>query len=259
MSRRRRLILAVVGAAALAALVAAGWRLVLRDTAAPATVADAVARYRERAEQGPTAIPAGVYRYRTTGFESVSALGGKRHAYPTISTITVTAGPCGMELRFDALQGRHTTWQICEPDVPTEEAPLLVGDWVEVHTFFGRPETSSWRCSPAPWLAGPDALGSTTSRLCDDGDTTLAGEVTVIGAEVQSVAGTTVEVVHIRFAGTEDGIARGPFVEERWVERTTGLPVRLLLRVRTDNTSPIGTVKFAEQFDLRLLSLEATR
>ncbi|HEY7729413.1 MAG TPA: hypothetical protein VH950_00765, partial [Gaiellaceae bacterium] len=66
MSRRARG--ALIGAVALAAIAAAAalvWALALRDTSEPASVDDAVRRFREAAQSGDTPAPAGVYVYAT--------------------------------------------------------------------------------------------------------------------------------------------------------------------------------------------------
>jgi hypothetical protein len=248
-------IVAAVAAMVLAGAAVAAWRVVLRDTATPATVEDALARYRAAAERGETPIPAGVYVYVTTGSESISALGGKTHRYPRRSTITVTRAPCGMELRWDVLKTRSTTWTVC---VTGELAQSLDG-WIERHVFFGQADRTVWECSGSPWLTDPSAIGTRTSHICSGGDTTQGGTVDVLGLVPLRVAGTTVETLHVRLRAEENGVARGPLVEERWVERETGLPIRIRYRVRTANKSVIGDVVFTERYELRLTSLEPRR
>jgi hypothetical protein len=249
-------IVLVLGVAALVvAASGAAWALLLRDTAAPASLEDALARYRALAAQGATAIPAGVYVYRTAGQESVSALGGTTHRYPRRSTITVTKAPCGMSLRWDVLETRSTTTTVC---VTGERAQTLAG-WVERHVFFGQADDTTWRCSGSPWLADTSAIGTRTRLACDGGDSKQTGVVEVLGRVPMRVGRASVETLHVRVTATEDGAARGPLVEERWVELETGLPVRLRYRVHTDNDSPIGDVAFDERYDLRLLSLVPRR
>ena len=244
---------AVAGLAVAAAVVA--WRVLLHDTAAPATVADAVARYREQAAAADTPVPPGVYVYRTTGFESISALGGTTHRYPRRSTITVTKASCGMTLRWDVLTTRSNTWTVCD----TGERLLRLDRWSEHHVFFGQDDETVWSCSGSPWLTDPSRVGTRASQLCDGGSATLAGTVDVLGVTPLDVGGVTVETIHLRLTATEDGDARGPLVEDRWLERETGLPVRIRDRVRTDNDSPIGDVVFRERYELWLVSLEPRR
>jgi len=254
-SGRLRIILVVLGVTALVAVTAAVvWRTVLRDTATPASIDDALARYRATAAQGETPIPPGVYVYATTGSESISALGGTTHEYPPSSTITVTQSSCGMTLRWDVLETRSTTWDIC---VGGDGGVLQQLDgWVEKHVFFGQDDATEWMCTGMPWLLGSDAESATTSPTCDGGDAKMTGVVRVIGEEVVDVGAVSVETIRIRLEGKEDGAARGPLVEERWLEAQTGLPVRITYEVRTENDSLIGDVVFEERYDLRLESLE---
>lgn len=254
MSRRLRVILVVLGATVLVAVAAAVvWQVVLRDTATPASIDDALARYRAAAALGETPVPPGVYVYRTSGSESISALGGTEHEYPEQSTITVTRSPCGMTLRWDVLETRSTTWQVCV-EAEGGKGQRLDG-WVEQHVFFGQEDRTEWQCSGSSWQLGPDAPEMTT-HTCDGGDSTMSGTLTVIGNEVVDVGGVPVETIRLRLEAEEAGSARGPLVEERWLETETGLPVRLTYEVTTDNDSPIGTVVFEERYDLRLESLE---
>jgi hypothetical protein len=255
MSRRTRIVLgAVVGAVVVVAAAAAFvFGVVLRDTAEPASVADAVARYRAAAAAGETPIPPGVYVYATTGEESISALGGTTHRYPARSTITVTTAPCGMTLRWDVLKTRTTTWEICAEGEQQE-----VASWVERHVFFGQDDRTTWRCVGWTWLPGPGSEERAPLE-CDGGDTTMSGAVEDLGVETLTVAGDPVATVHLRVRAAERGVARGPVVEDRWVESETGLPVRVRYSVRTANVSPIGDVTFTERFTVRLLSLEPRR
>lgn len=252
------MILVVLGAVVVAGSGAlAVWRVVLRDTAAPASIDDALARYRAEAERGATPIPPGVYVYATTGTESISALGGTTHRYPPRSTITVTKAPCGLSLRWDVLRTRTSSWTICVGGEPGVLQRL--DGWSETHVFFGQRDRTVWRCSGSPWLTNTDAAGTRTSHLCDGGDATQAGTVDVLGEELLAVGPAAVETLHVRLAASESGSSRGPLVEDRWVERQTGLPVRIRYRVRTENDSPIGDVTFEERYELRLTSLRPRR
>jgi len=254
-SRRLRVILVVLGATVLVVVAAAVvWRVALRDTATPASIDDALARYREDAARGDTPIPPGVYVYATSGSESVSALGGTTHTYPGRSTITVTAAPCGMALRWDVLETRSSIWDVCG-DGDGDVVQRLDG-WMEAHEFFGQDDRTTWRCSSSPWLVGPVVAGTTFPHSCDGGDTTQSGTVTVVGEESIDVGGVSVETLRLRLEAEEEGAARGSLVEERWVERETGLPVRVDYRVQTDNDSLIGDVVFEEAYAIELLSLE---
>jgi hypothetical protein len=249
---RVRILVVGLGAAALVALAGVGvWRLALRDTSEPVSVGDALRRFRDEAAGAGGRIPPGVYVYATTGFESVSALGGSRHRYPARSTITARPDPCGVSLRWEALTTRSSTFTLCAGD-----GELRLAAWTEEHEFFGQPDRTEWQCSETVWLPEGRAPGARSSWRCRSDDTVQTGTLTVVGEATVLVEGEPVRAVRVRATVRETGAARGRLEEERWLEPETGLPLRIVYGVRTENPSPIGDVTFDERFGLRLLSLE---
>jgi hypothetical protein len=246
------LLLTAAAGIAVVATVLVAWQLAFRDTATPASVDDALARYRAQAAGADIPIPPGVYVYATTGSEFVSALGGLRHRYPVRSTITVTAGGCGMKLRWDVLEHRSNVYEICDDG-------RRLGAWTETHRFVGQDDVTPWQCELTAWLPDPSRQKSPTGHLCRAGATLQRGTVTVVGEETARVGPATVDVVRLRIAANETGDARGPLVEERWLESETGLPVRIVYRASTLNPSPIGDVRFEERYTLDVVSLEPRR
>ena len=82
----------------------------------PFDVGEAVTSFRADTGQlpGPSPVPVGVYVYATNGFEKTKEVFiGVTHQYPPRSTITVTKEPCGVQMRWDVLKGRSTTWTFC--------------------------------------------------------------------------------------------------------------------------------------------------
>jgi hypothetical protein len=251
-SRRARIILVGVGAAAtVAAAAVLVWALVLRDTARPVSVEDAVSRYRARAVGGSTPIPTGVYVYETRGEESISALGGTTHAYPAESAITVDAAGCGMSLTWDVLEERSSSYTVC-----VDGGELTLPVWSERHRFFGRDDESEWRCDDVPWLPGALEPGSTVPYRCASDETVQEGTLTVVGTEPVQVGSERVDALHLRIEAVETGAAEGTLVEDRWLEPVTGLPLRIAYDVDTMNESLIGDVRFEERYELVLTSLE---
>jgi hypothetical protein len=246
------LLLTAAAGIAVVATALAAWQLAFRDTTTPASLDDALARFRAQAATADIPIPPGVYVYATTGTEFVSALGGLRHRYPARSTITVTAGGCGTKLRWDALEHRSNVYEICDEG-------RRLGAWTETHRFVGRDDVTPWRCESTSWLPEPSGQGSPTAHLCRDGASLQRGTVTLVGEETARVGAATVDVVWLRIDARETGEARGPLVEERWLETETGLPVRIVYRASTLNSSPIGDVRFEERYTLNLVSLEPRR
>lgn len=252
MTSRVRILVVGLVLAAVAALAGVGvWRLALRDTSEPVSIGDALRRFRDEAAGAGGRIPPGVYVYATTGFESVSALGGSRHRYPARSTITVRPDPCGVSLRWAALTTRSNRFRLC-----AEGGGLSLAEWSEEHEFFGQPDRTDWRCGKTVWLPDDPSPGAQSSWRCRSDDTVQTGTLTVVGEGTVLVEGESVGAVRVRATVRESGAARGRLEEERWLEPETGLPLRIAYRVRTENASPIGEVTFEERYELRLLSLE---
>lgn len=248
---------AVVGAAALALAAGAGvavWALVFRDGSEPVSVQEAVESFRAGEGGGPPVSgPApGVYVYATRGREEIDVLVGSSHDYPAETTITVAAGGCGILLRWAPLSGRSTTWELC----PEGEGWRLAG-YRETHTFFGQTERTDYRCAAdADWLP---AGGAPPARSCTTGETDETSRVEVLGpGEPMDVGGVEVEVVHVRVALTLSGRTRGTGLLEAWLLQN-GLPARLVLDNDNRSSSPIGDVRYTEEAELRLGSLEPRR
>lgn len=248
----------VVAAAVLAAL--GGWYLLRRDDVEPATVADAVASFRAQEARAAatghsaTPIPTGVYVYETDGFEKTDALGGATHPYPSTSTLSVTADPCGVRLRWDVLDGRFTTWQLC----------LRPGGWMqkardERHTFFGIGDQTTYRCPGTPFRPRSDTPGTTFPVACTTGKASERGRGRVVDRASCRVRNSVVDCVHVRTRTTFGGETSGTATFDFWLARTTGLPVAIEMVSRTTNGSLIGDVHYEEEVSLRLTSLTPRR
>jgi hypothetical protein len=248
--------LAALGAAVV--VVAGGWQLFLHDTAKPATVDEAVQRFRRDAmkavETPPAGLVPGVYVYETTGSEEIDALGGATHEYPSRTTITVTRGGCGWRLRWVALQSRSTTWERCH----TAKGEVLRSAF-ETHRFYGNTEHTDYRCATTLERPAGDVPGKTWPFRCTTAGTTQQGTGRVVGRGVLAVGGARVPVVHVRWETTLAGKTTGTSEQDEWLDRATGLPVRLVMTSRTTTGSLIGDVHYQEHVDLRLRSLSPRR
>ena len=240
----------------LGVVLALVWIFVLRDPAEPVSVAEAVETFRAGdAAAGTDALsgrPApGVYVYATDGFEEIDALLGARHDYPTETTITVSHGGCGVLLRWDALDARSTTWELCPGEV------WSIAGYDELHRFLGQTERTSYRCeSGSTWRPASEAAGTPVARRCTTGESTEAASGQVLGRESRTVGGQTVETVHVSLDLVLDGRTRGTGSLELWLEQSTGLIVRLALENDNRSESAIGDVGYRERATLDLLSLE---
>jgi hypothetical protein len=247
-----------VGVAAVAVSVAVGvWFFVRRDVAEPASVKDAIVAFREQEAAGAvrqSPIPTGVYVYATDGFERTDALGGVTHRYPATSSITVTADPCGVRLRWDVLRGRYTTWTAC---VRPEGWLQRTRD--ERHTFFGIADETIYRCTDTPFRPAGDTPGTAFTVSCTTGSATEHGRGRVVGREKLGVGDAEVECAHVRTVTTFGGATTGSATFDFWLARDTGLPVRVTMVSRTTNGSLIGDVHYDEDVSLELTSLTPRR
>ncbi len=243
--------------AAAALLVALGaWYFFLRDSAQPASVADAVAAF--RAQQGAgwaaAAIPPGVYLYESDGLERTDALGGATHRYPRTSTISVTTAPCGVRMRWDVLEGRSSTWTLCVgPDGWTEKT------WDEQHTFFGIGDATTYTCTDTPFRPADDEPGTTFAVSCKTGSTRVRGHGRVVARVPVEVEGRSIESVRVRTSVVFAGSPRGSATFDFWLARDTGLPVRIRMVSSTTNDTPIGDVHYEEDVSLALTSTTPRR
>jgi len=243
---------AVAGGAAVCVLGA--WWFLLRDVARPASVGDAVAAYRRDAAGATRAMPAGVYLYATSGSERTDALGGVTHRYPRTSTVTVTAAPCGIRLRWDVLRGRSTTWWVCTG----------AGNWSERsrserHTFFGVTDRTTYVCKRTPFRPAGDRPATAFVVDCSTGKATERGRGRVVGRETVSVGDTRVPTVHLRTETSFSGETTGTATYDFWLARKNGMPVRVTMLSRTTSGSLIGDVHYDERVSLRLTSLVPRR
>ncbi len=249
-------LVAGAAAAALALAAAAAWFFLLRDTAKPVTVEEAVTSFRTDTEPtpgGPSPIPEGVYVYATTGYEKTDALTGVRHGYPKRSTITVTASDCGVRLLWRVLEGRSTEWIYCT----TPEGWTLASQ-DERHTFFGRTERTTYVCKDTPIRP---TLGTRASWdvSCSTGSAEEGGTGASVGRESLQVGGKTVTTEHVRKTTGFAGEIRGTARHDIWFDSRSGVLVKIVMVSRTTNDSPVGDVHYVEEVSLRLISLTPRR
>ncbi len=244
----RRLALAILLGAlvvggGLAAAVAGG--LLLHDTAEPASVAAAVARLGVRSTGGGIG---GVYVYETRGGESVSAVVSAHHVYPARTGITVVPAACGIRLRWEALQGRSTTWTLCRTRLGLE---LRVS--AEAHRFFGQDDRTTYTCDGAVLEPAAGESGDRPFR-CRSGRDRQAGRLSLLGREDVRVGGRVVPALHVRTVARIEGGDSGTETVDWWLKPASGLPLRLVLTSRTSRPLPIGRARYREEATLRLVS-----
>ena len=194
-------------------------------------------------------LPApGVYLYATTGRDSVDALNGAHHDYPATTTITVTPTPCGVQQRWDILEQRWQEWQHC-----TEGPGVSETGRTNYDEFFGQSQTDTWLCSGAPRPL--EAAGGTTwSTTCTSGSTTNTYDGLVVGTEKQPVGTSSIDTFHVRVTITDDKPSDSQIIDT-WYVPSTDLVVAQTSTVATTNDAQVGTVHYAETYEIHLTSL----
>jgi hypothetical protein len=194
-------------------------------------------------------LPApGVYTYATKGGDSVDALSGAHHDYPATTNITVTPMACGVQQRWDVLDERWETWQRCDEGSGIREPGRTSYD-----RFFGQPQTDTYVCTGAPRPLAAVA-GTTWTTKCISGSATNIYDGVVVGNELQNVGASTVDTLHVRINIIDDTPSDSQVIDT-WYLTESDLVVAQTSTSATSNTSPIGTVHYAENYEMHLASL----
>lgn len=240
---------------------------VFRDQARQVTAEEALDRFRQTAtttsstapqptaqDQTPTLLlpEPGVYRYRTTGEESIDALGGATHIYPDVTTITVLPDGCGVLLRWDALQERRDEWRLCAAPDGIE----LQREGLKYQEFFGHSTSEDIRCDRTVLVVPTDrARRPPVTQECRMADDPWLPTWEVLAWDERTVDGTTLEVVHVRMTVHNDDPTYGERTTIDWWLAPTGLPIAADATKWSSSPSPLGAVTYEERFSLSLLSL----
>jgi hypothetical protein len=209
------------------------------DTTAPGPTTTAPA---------PVQPAPGVYRYTTTGSDSVDALGGASHQYPATSTITVTAEGCATTQRWAPAEERWDEITSC-----ADGNGVQLQRFVAFHRFFGSDDVETSTCNGAPRPIGAPA-GTAWVTQCLTGDDTDTRTGTVVGTEQMTVDGAPVSVEHVAVT-IDDGDARDTQRTETWYLAGTDLVVRRVSDIATTEGSPVGDVDYTEHYEIALDSL----
>ena len=197
----------------------------------------------------------GVYTYATSGRESIDALGGRRHTYPEVSTITVTLRGCGASLRWRPLRERWDDTTLC----PSPRGMELRRERNH-HEFFNIADDRDFVCEPgALFFPAPAEPGGTWTAQCGTGEITVVRSGTIVGSRQVDVGGAPITVLQFEVDDVISGASTGTTERTVSVVPETGLIVELDLTTDVRNDSPIGDVHYRESYQLRLTSLEPRR
>ncbi|HEV3450264.1 MAG TPA: hypothetical protein VG869_03580 [Acidimicrobiia bacterium] len=253
--RRHWLLTSVgVGVLALAAAAVVVYLVVLQNHATPISLGEALHRYRTHhgaASAGVSLPPPGVYTYRTRGSEALNLPGGDR-SYPDRSTMTVTPSGCGVTVRWAAIAEHTEEYDECLG--PAKSLALATSSVTE--TFFGVVSHDKVTCSPGSYLRPPTLRpGETWSLACGAPQVEWRGTGTVIGPASVAVGSARIPAVHTRVVFSFAGRNTGTNPSDYWF----ALDDSRLLRWRgtvdvSQGSSPLGSVRYHEQFDLSLVT-----
>jgi hypothetical protein len=228
------------------------WKLVRKDQQ-PVDVAAVEREFaRDRGRDARPGEPApGVYRYRSSGEESVSALGGQTNSYPPVTTLTITPTPCGVDARWDVLTGRYDIYHRCR----RANGSWVLTGMVISDRFFNQTHADTYTCDHLVELPAEPTLHTRRTGRCVQGENTTQFTYEVVGLETLTIGGVPVSTVHLKITAVQGGGRGGGGVEHRWVEAGTNLVVRARDRERDTSESPLGEVTYTQRYDLELVSL----
>jgi hypothetical protein len=198
---------------------------------------------------------AGVYTYRTTGRETLDALGGRSHRYPEVSTITVTDEGCGVLVNWRPLRERWDATTLC----PSARGLELRTD-ANHHEFFGITDEREFVCERGALLyPATTTPGVTWTARCSSGDVDVVRRGTILGTSEVQVGGSALTVLDFEVNDEISGASEGTTERTIRVVPATGLVVEQELVTDVRNDSPIGDVHYTERYTIRLTSLAPRR
>ncbi|HEY3844844.1 MAG TPA: hypothetical protein VGL48_16460 [Acidimicrobiales bacterium] len=232
------------------------WAVLFRTVASPVTLKEALRMYRR--DQVSAArnwglvqpLTAGVFRYRTSGGESLSLPGASR-SFPAASDMVVSAGTGGCSVVAWVPITQHTEMTTVCPSV---NHSLVVTNLTTHEVISGTTATTVLTCPATAYLLPPAATtGARWSATCHQAspseDVVVQG--VDLGDEPLRVGGQSVPTVHVRvtlhYAGPEAGVAP----TDLWISTTKGLVVREAEQATVTQQG----VHYHEQMDARLDSL----
>lgn len=199
--------------------------------------------------------PAGVYRYRTAGSESISLLGAERR-YPAETTRTVRhGGGCSWSMRLVLLVEHQEEHFFCSTTATLD----ATGNTTTVR-WFGFASTVNLVCDPPLREADRGAATGTSHPFsCRQGaDSTFSGTTTIGGEESMTIEGQARRAWRMTVRGSFEGQTRGTVEVTELIDQENG---SVLFEQRTaalTQRSPLGEVAYRQEATFILSSLSPT-
>lgn len=212
----------------------------------------------EQNSAGPSELPAGVWSYAATGTEYIDLLGGPLHEFPAQVAQSVSNTECGQTIEVDLFEQRSDVLELCW----TDEGALRLERFETRHEFVGvKDVTVTDDCGDLDvWWPGIQGdVGSEPESVDCNAVGDMSGSVgAVVTREV--VALEEVETgegshgaVRVRLTsqvGTEADPTYGTYDSELWFGVDDGVILRRTLDAEVDASTPLGTLRFEETFDI---------
>lgn len=129
----------------------------------------------------------------------------------------------------------------------------------ERHRFFGVTEATTYVCSKAPFRTPGDRPGPKVSVTCATSSAKEHETQWVVGRQLVRVGAKRVSAVHVRQTSSFGGDIGGESAYDLWLDRASGVPVRIVMTSHTSNDSAVGTIHYDEDVTLALTSLRPRR
>jgi hypothetical protein len=187
--------------------------------------------------------PAGVYRYRTSGFERVDRFGVER-AYPS-ETVRVISWRGGCRWRETVpIFTQHTeTYDFCATGADADDFASSTS-----LTYFLVPGTQRFACAPVGRRLLTGMRPGTARRWrCVQGSSVSANTTIYVGPDTVQAPAGPVPTRHLRLITALSGQSSGGAVRDLWLD-PDGLVVKERRQVSLRVRSPfVGTLTYEEQ------------
>jgi len=175
--------------------------------------------------------PAGVYRYRTTGYERIDRFGVERRYPPETVRVVTWRGGCRWRETVPVFTQHVETYDFCATGADAEDFASSTR-----LTYFLVAGAQRFACAPTGrrLLTGARP-GATRSWRCVQGTSASVNTTTFVGPETVPTPGGPVAARHLRLVTALSGQSSGGAVRDLWLdpdglvvkeERQVGLKIR---------------------------------
>jgi hypothetical protein len=242
------------------ALAAGVWFFLLRNTATPIDLSQALRLYRQGQASGSVSDdsqlpPPGVYRYRTAGGERLN-IGGISRTFPSTTDLIVTDATCSTLTWEPFVQHVEGLVECHQPN-----SALSISSIPSSEEIAGIQASSDIRCPSGSYFVPPDPRpGEKWSATCHAQNLSVALSGQIIGMSAVVVGGHRVPALRTRLNFTYSGAESGVNPNEYWVLMPEGMILRQSETVAMrQQTGPLGSVRYSENLGISLESLTPVR